>query len=149
MTFSADIIVESHYRRPILMVKCRGAQGTSNQYATRWRQNLIEHGLDPEVPYFLLAFPTRLFLWRANANIEAPPDFAAPAQDVLRRYLGPIADLPGGPRQSLELVFHFWLDDLAQELRQPDPLSEAEQMLVTSGLLEKIKGGLFRTLEPR
>ena len=145
MALRADIVIESPDRRRILVVECKRAQDASKQQAVRWRRNFVAHGLDSEVPYFLLAFPTGLYLWRANANIEAPPDFTAPAQDVLKRYLGSIADQPGGPlEESLEIAFSTWLSDLAHGVRQPDALSEADQMLVTSGLFEKMKGGIFR-----
>ena len=146
MAIRAGIMIESRDRRPILVVECRRAHDSSSQYAVRWRRNLVAHGLDSEVPYFLLAFPTGLFLWRANSNLEAPPDFTAPAQPVLKRYLGPIAEQPGGPlEESLENAFYAWLSDLAHGVRQPEALSEADQMLVTSGLLEKMKGSTFRT----
>ena len=146
MALQVDIVIESPDRRRILIVECKRARDASSQQAVRWRRNFVAHGLDSEVPYFLLAFPTDLFLWRANANIEAPPDFTAPANGVLKRYLGPIADQPGGPlEESLEIAFSFWLSDLAHGVRQPDALSEADQMLVNSGLLEKIRGGVFKT----
>jgi hypothetical protein len=144
MAFRTDIVIESPDRRRILVVEC--TRNTSSQQAVRWRRNFVAHGLDSEVPYFLLAFPTSLFLWRANANIEAPPDFTAPAQGVLKRYLGSIADQPGGPlEESLEIAFSTWLSNLAHGVRQPDALSEADQMLVTSGLLETMRGGIFKT----
>lgn len=146
MALRVDIVIESPDRRRILVVECKRAQDTSSQHAVRWRRNFVAHGLDSEVPYFLLAFPTGLFLWRANANIEAPPDFTAPAQGVLKRYLGPIADQPDGPlEESLEIAVSTWLSNLAYGVRQPDARSEADQMLVTSGLLEKMRGGTFRT----
>jgi hypothetical protein len=146
MAIRAGIVIESPNPRPVLVVECRRAQDSSSQHAVRWRRNLVAHGLDSEVPYFLLAFPTGLFLWRANADIDAPPDFTAPAHGVLKRYLGPIADQPGGPlEEGLEIALYAWLSDLAHGVRQPEVLSEADQMLVTSGLLEKMTGGTFRT----
>jgi len=149
MAIRANIIIESTSWRPILIVVCRTTQDTSSQYATRFRQNLVAHGLDLDLPYFLLAFPTRLFLWRANANIEAPPDFTASTQAVLKPYMGRFADRPGGPcEESLEIALTVWLNYLANGFQKPEPLSEADQMLVTSGLLEKIKGGRFRAPEP-
>src|SRR5882757_1584765 len=149
MALRVDIVIESPDRRRILVVECKRAQDASSQQAVRWRRNFVTHGLDSEVPYFMLAFPTGLFLWRANANIGAPPDFTAPAQGVLKRYLGPIADQPGGPlEESLEIAFSTWLSDLAHGVRQPDSSSEADQMLVESGLLEKMRGGTFRTQVP-
>lgn len=146
MAVRADIVIELPNRRPILIVECKQAQDISSQKAVRWRRNLVAHGLDSEVPYFLLAFPTGLFLWRANSNLEAPPDFTAPAQILLKRFLGPIADQPGGPlEESIEIALSFWLAELAHGVRQPEALSEADQMLVRSGLLERIKGVRFGT----
>jgi hypothetical protein len=146
MTVRADIVIETPARRRILIVECRRVMQTSSTQAVRWRRNFVAHRLDAAVPYFLLAFPTELFLWRANLDVDAPPDFAVPAQPVLKRYRGPIADQPGGPlEESLEIAFSTWLSDLANGIRQPDAHSEADQMLVTSDLLAQIKNGVFRT----
>ena len=146
MAFQADIVIESPDRRRILIVECKRASDASREHAVRWRRNFVAHGLDSEIPYFLLVFPTGLFLWRANANVEAPPDFSAPARSVLQRYLGSIAEQPGGPlEESLEIAFSSWLNDLAHGVRQPDVHSEADQMLVASGLLERIRGGILGT----
>jgi hypothetical protein len=116
MATRAEIVIESRNRRPILVVECRRAHGSSSEYAVRWRRNL-----------------------------EALPDFTAPAQPMLKRYLGPIAERPGGPiEESLEYALYAWLSELAHGVRQPEALSEADQMLVTSGLLERMKGSTFR-----
>jgi len=122
MAIRANIIIESTSWRPILIVVCRTTQDTSSQYATRFRQNLVAHGLDLDLPYFLLAFPTRLFLWRANANIEAPPDFTASTQAVLKPYMGRFADRPGGPcEESLEIALTVWLTIWLMVFRNPSP----------------------------
>jgi hypothetical protein len=144
MRLRADIVIESPDRRRILVVECKRADDTSSQQAVRWRRNFVAHGLDSEVPYFLLAFPTVLFLWRGNANVEAPPDYTVSSRGVLKRYLGPIADQAHGPlEESLEIAFSIWLNDLAHGIRQPDASSEADQMLVESGLLEQMRRGTF------
>jgi hypothetical protein len=146
MAVQADIVVESPDERRVLIVECKRTKDVSNEQAARWRRNYVAHGLDAHVPYFLLAFSSGLFLWRANTNIDAPPDFTAPAKPVLKRYLGPIADQVDGPiEESLEIAFSTWLSDLASGIRKPDADSEADQMLVDSGLLAKIKNGKLRT----
>jgi hypothetical protein len=146
MTVHADIVIETRDRRRVLVVECKRAKETSPSQAARWRRNYLAHGLDSAVPYFLLAFPTALFLWRANHDMHAVPDFTAPAKSVLKRYLGAIADQPDGPlEESLEIAFSTWLNDLAAGIRQPDIGSEADQMLVRSGLLAQIKDGIIRT----
>jgi hypothetical protein len=146
MAVQADIVIETPDRRRVLVVECKRAKETSPSQAARWRRNYMAHGLDSSVPYFLLAFPTALFLWRANQDMNAEPDFTAPAKSILQRYLGAIAEQPDGPlEESLEIAFSTWLSDLANGIRKPDVSSEADQMLVQSGLLAQIKDGIVRT----
>jgi hypothetical protein len=60
--------------------------------------------------------------------------------------MGRVADQPQAPlHESLEIAFSTWLSDLANGIREPDASSEPEQMLVQSGLLQRIKGGRVRT----
>jgi hypothetical protein len=147
MAVQPDIVVETPDRRRVLVVECKRAKETSPSQAARWRRNYLVHGLDSGVPYFLLAFSTALFLWRENHDMNAEPDFTAPAKSILQRYLGAaIADRPGGPlEESLEIAFSTWLSDLANGIREPDVSSEADQMLVQSGLFAQIKDGVVRT----
>ena len=106
MTVQADIVIETSDRHLASVVECKRAKETSPSQAARWRRNYLAHGLDFNRSYFLLAFPTALFLWRANQDIDAAPDFTAPAKSVLKRYLGAIADQPDGPlEESLEIAF--------------------------------------------
>src|SRR5579871_3176657 len=143
--FRANIVIESlRGRRRILVVLCRGLKTASSQQATEWRTNLIADGFELDTHHLLLGFPTGLFLWLPNTDSEAPPDFIVSAQSVLERYLSPRVEELGGPdNEDLEVVFSFWLMDLANGMREPDALSEADQMLVTSGLLEKIRNCVF------
>jgi len=109
------------------------------------RRNLLVHNQLPADAFFLLAIPSRLFLWSWDRDINAAPNFTADAQPVLRDYLGPIANQKGGPRgESLELALASWLGDLTSNIRSSDK-SDVDRMLVDSGLLDKIKGGRVRT----
>ena len=146
MAVYADITIETRDRRRVLVVECKRGKETSPLKAAQWRRNYLAHGIHLDVPYFLLAFPTTFFLWRASRDANAAPDFTAPAKSVLSRYLGKIADRPDGPlEESLEIALSTWLNDLATGIRQPEPGSEADQMLVQSGLLAQIKDGVVRT----
>ena len=138
----SDIIAYSTDHRPVLVVECKGGKETSPGNAARLRRNLLAHELIPDAPYFLLAFSTVFFLWRDKTPADQPPDFSASARSVLREYLGKLAEDAAATRgESLQLALVSWLGDLASAIRQPDPGSEADQMLVKSGLYEKIRSG--------
>jgi hypothetical protein len=146
MPFEYDIVVEAANRDRVLVVECKRIKETSDVEAAYWRRSLQMHGRELGTAFFMLAFPTKLFLWKAQTSLDAAPDFSAPANPVLKKYLGHWADQPGGPlSESLEIAISSWLSDLASGIRDPDPNSAPERMIMQSGLLERIKGGIVRT----
>jgi hypothetical protein len=146
MPFEYDIVVDTPDRTRVLVVECKRMKDIPDVEAARWRRNFQMHGRDLGAAFFMLASPTQLFLWKADTALEAPPDFTAPAKPVLKRYLSHLADQPGGPlSESLQIAISSWLSDLSDAIREPDPDSEPERMIVQSGLLDKIKGALVRT----
>jgi hypothetical protein len=143
---TADIVLDSPLQRRVLVVECKLAKEASPEGAARLRRSLYAHRLAPEATFFMLALPTALYLWKKDSAPDALPDFASAAKPVLRDYLGKIADQAGGPRgESLELAISSWLSDLASRLRKPNSESDADQMLVASGLYEQMKDGVVRT----
>lgn len=148
MPTRADIVVDSAPRRTALLAECRLSKNSSTELAVRLREKLLaDCGLPRESnAFFMLAFPDVIYLWIPGSAPDAPPTHSAPAKSLLREYLGRIADQPGGPREeSLELAIASWLGDLTANLREPAKTSEADQMVVVSGLYDKIKGGYVRT----
>lgn len=102
----------------------------------------MAHGLIPDVPFFLLAFSTGLFLWKGHIGEDSLPDYMAPAKPVLKEYLGSPWD--GGEvlvEETLQIAFASWLADLAGAVRMPHADSEADAMLVRSGLYDQIRDG--------
>jgi hypothetical protein len=145
MTVPADIVVDSPTGRRVLIVECKSTIRSTPEDAAQVRRNFLAHSQFAADAFFLLAMPSKLFLWGKDRGEGAAPNYTADAQPVLRDYLGPIADQAGGPRaESLELAIASWLGDLTSNLRSADQ-SEADRMLVESGLLDKIKGGRVRT----
>jgi hypothetical protein len=144
-----DIVVDSPTRRQILYVECKTTKTSDTQEAARMRRNCLMHSLVSSDAYFMVALPNTLFLWNQNSAAEMLPSFTADAKPVLRDYLGKkIVDREGGPRgESLELAIAAWLGDLAAGVRSPGQ-SAADQILVSSGLYEAMKGGRVST-EPR
>ncbi|MBS0422269.1 MAG: hypothetical protein JSR66_31480 [Proteobacteria bacterium] len=145
MSAPLDIVVDSPIGRRILFVECKATRSSTPRDAANVRRKLIMYTQLPLDAFFLLAVPSKLFLWGRDAALDAVPAFTANAQPVLRDYLGALADQEGGPRgESLGLAIAGWLGDLTSNLRSPDK-TDADRMLVDSGLLEKIKGGRVRT----
>lgn len=141
MPSHSDIVAYSPDHRRVLVVECKGGGEMSPENAALLRRNLLTHNLIPDAPYFLLAVPNGFFLWLDKTPADQPPDFFASAKSVLRDYLGKHAEALGTRGESLQLVLVSWLGDLASAIRQPDPNSEADQMLVKSGLYDKIRFG--------
>lgn len=146
MPFLYDIVVETSDRSRVLVVECKRMKVSADVDAATLRRNLASHGVDLGAAFFMLALPANLFLWSPRSAMDALPAFRAAAKPVLKSYLGPLADQPSGPLpESLEIAVSTWLSDLAAGIREPDPASEPERMIVESGLLAAIKGGIVRT----
>ena len=137
-----DIAIYSPDNHLVLVVEVKGGKQSKSDAAAQLRRNLLVHGLLPISPYFLLAYQTNLFLWRSGSELLAPPQFTAPAKPVLQDYLRSAA---GGEslvgEESLQLALVSWLSDLASDVRSPQPSSEADEMIVQSGLYDLIKHG--------
>ncbi len=145
MAFEYDIVVEAPDHTRVLVVECKRMRETSDTQATQFRESLATQERGLRNAFFMLALPAKLFLWKPDVALDAQPDFTAPARAVLGTYLGPWADQPGGPHsESLEIAISSWLSDLQNGIRNPDPRSEADRMIVQSGLLDQIKGGSVR-----
>lgn len=146
MPFQYDIVVETADGTRALVVECKRMKVTSAIQAAEVRRSLQAYARDLSPAFFMLAFHTGIYLWRAEAAPGAQSEFSAAAKPVLQRYLGSVADRPGGPLpESLEIAISSWLSDLVSGIREPDPDSEPERMVVDSGLLAQIKGGIVRT----
>lgn len=145
MPVEYDIVIETANRTRVLVAECKRMKVTSATEAANLRHSLQVLTRDPTSSYFMLVVPTALFLWTENADARAEPQFSVAAKPVLKRYLGDIADLPGGPlSESLEMAIYSWLNALACGIRTPDLDSEPERAVVESGLFDKLKGAIVR-----
>jgi hypothetical protein len=140
-----DIAAYSSAKELVLLVEVKWSKESSEEDAIFFRRNLRNHSILTDGPHFLLAYRNNLFLWKGSTSPDAQPDFRSPAKPVLRKYLGEIAETASGAGpESLELAFKLWLTDFARGSELPDPKSDADKMLVDSGLYQKIRGGEVR-----
>lgn len=142
-TAPVDVAVFSKDRRPILVVEVRdGGMYSSAESAAGLRRSLVGHDLLPNVPFFMLATPIRIYLWVGDAPPKANPDYSAEAGPVLNSY-GSKHTNPDKPRRggALEIVMFSWLSDVASGSRPLSTDSAVDRMLLESGLYEQIRGG--------
>ncbi len=137
-----DIAAYSRDRQLILLAEVKWVKESSEDTAVFFRHNLLSHQLLPQVPFFLLAYRNALFLWKEASQSDARPNFQAATRPVLKKYLGGLADSDTGPGpEGMESAIKLWLSDLASGIESPDAGSDADKMLVDSGLYEMIRNG--------
>jgi hypothetical protein len=145
MSLKADIVLETPLRKRLLVVECKRVSDISPQWASHLRSNLIAQGRTFEALFFMLAISDRLYLWHNTAPPDAAPDDSASPESVYRAYMGSVAQKQGGPSsESIELALTSWLASLASKIRAPKPDSEADQMLVRSGLYASMHNAIVR-----
>lgn len=147
MAAEADIVLETRSKR-LLLVQCTWMKEPTVADATETRDSLAElWSIDFE--YFMLALHTELHLWRKDAPAGSRPLFTASAKHIWRDYLGKLADNPEALRgPAIAIAVGAWLNDLANKVAKPDPGSEADQLLLKSGLYDQMQGGVVRRHVP-
>lgn len=139
----ADVVVFSKGKEPVLVVEIDAARGTTPASAAQFRKTLVENGLVENTPFMLIATRTTMFLWRRDTRLGDEADFAVPIKPVLQRYLKtPHDELRLS--ESIEILVHGWLQDLAIGIRTPDTAVAPDKMLLDSGLYELMHFGYVR-----
>ena len=58
-----DLIAYDRTGRVVLVAEVRSKIGTSEEWAARFRSNMLEHGGFPRVLFFMIATPERMYFW--------------------------------------------------------------------------------------
>lgn len=141
--FDPDIAVTSPDGRPLVDVEVKALLGRGPEWAAELRNRLMRPS---PPPYFLLAMPERLFLWRNEGDSsERLPDLELQTESVLKRYFPAHWTTPEqwNSGEVLELAISAWLNDLAwgnPNLLSTPPVLELER----TGFLAAIRGGCVR-----
>ena len=136
---SSDIVVYARDRRPVLAVEIRETRQPSAKDAAALRGCLHAHGLVPASAFYLIVYPTTLFLWRRETPATDLPDYAASA-----KWAGDDTGAARVYKDGLQLVVFWWLSVLTNGLRDADPASEADKILIDSGVYEDLRHGEVR-----
>jgi hypothetical protein len=142
-----DFVAYDPKGRVVLLAEAKSRGGTSAQWASRLRRNLLAHGALPPAKYFLIATPERIYLWQqklwqqdAATYDETAPDFIVDATKELKPYFEKFHQRPSEiGREEFELLVSSWLNNIAwsgEELRNGD---SSLGWLKESGLAESLR----------
>jgi len=145
MSMSADLIGYSEDGNIQLVVEVKKAKNVSPEWVEEFRRNLLTHAIIPPSNFFLLVLPQSIYLWKNStvSDTERRADYTLLTQDVLSPYLGDI-NLNTISEQSLELLTHSWLSDLANSVLTRKTSGREQSWLFDSGLYESMKNGSIR-----
>ena len=140
MSDQPDFTLYDRQSFPVVFVEVKNVLDTSPEWAAKYLQNLVSHGLFRGARYVLFVTPDWVYFWDrqepGTPDAPIPPSHIADARELLRPYfertmLSP--DRISSP--AFELLVLDWLCDL---VRAQGPV---QGWLVDSGLLDSIKGG--------
>lgn len=139
-----DIGVYDRYGQLVLAAEVKSKINASPGWAAQLRRNILAHGIYPNPPYFLMAFPDQFFLWsKATSQMQNDePDYVVDARPILQPYLRQVqTDSDRLSVQSLELIVSSWLSQMIYWDKTASQLTKSDQWLAESGLLDAIAGG--------
>lgn len=132
-----DIVVFSPDDRIQLVVEVKNHPGASEEWATRFRRNLVAHSVLPDAEFFLLALPDDLFLWKNSQDSgDAAPTYRISTAEALEPFR-----MAGSGEAGLEMAVNAWLNVLTSPDLGVDEVARSYRWLVDSGLYQRIRGG--------
>lgn len=139
-----DLMAYDRNGQLVLSVDIRKSPTASPEWAAELRKNILAHGVYPVTPYFLVALPDKLFLWKNGDAVdpESKPTYTVDARPLLAPYAEKIGrTLAELNRIGLEGVVAAWLRDIMYFGGKPDSDAETTRWLIQSGLYDILAGG--------
>ena len=144
----ADILVYSADDNLQLVVEVKNKTEAGPDWAAQMRRNLFAHSILPQTPFFLLALPDRLYLWKdgASSTTAAPPDYEIDSLPFFAPYLMDTnLSLDDLSESSLELIVKSWLNDIINADLTEQSAASHEKWLFDSGLYRAIENGSVKS----
>lgn len=139
MNFQPELVVDSIYRRTIMTVECIPSTKETAEEAVWLRDQLLPEELETDDCFFMLARISVINLWMPGSARSVLPNYTASVFPILR---DSGADLQSMDRHVLRDAMENWLRRVS--VGRPAIETEADQMLVASGLYAKMWGGSVR-----
>jgi hypothetical protein len=141
-----DIEVYDRDVQLVLAAEVKSKTNASPAWAAQLRRNILAHGIYPNPPYFLMAFPDQFFLWSGKNSEKGDdePDYRVDARPILQPYTERVKmEASQLSSQSLELIIISWLAGIIHAAKSGDQIDQPDGWLAESGLFDAIAGGKF------
>jgi hypothetical protein len=139
-----DLVVNNYQGKPILGVQLKTKMNTSSDWVIKFRHNILMDSYVQKIPFFLMAFPDRFYLWTEPDiySNQSEPTYIIDALSVLKPYFEKAGIIPEKIRgDSFELLVASWLSDMINSEQLPEEFNEFHHWLIDSGLYRAIAGG--------
>jgi len=140
----ADLALYDRNGQLTAIAEVKNKLGTSREWATQLRRNILAHSENYNAGFFLLVTPDRLYLWK-NAGTTAlfiQPHYEINAEPIFAPYFERAGIDPRNvSAHAFELVVGAWLSDLVRAGEVPEQVANGQKWLVESGFLTAVKDG--------
>ena len=139
---SVDFVAYDDCGHLILLGEVKGRRGISDQWAARFRRNMLAHGTLPNAPFFFIATPEHLYFWRQDRSLsgDEPPEFTIDAKNELKPYFEKSSQTPETiSERGLELVVLSWLTDIARSGKARAKHDPSIRWLFDTGLIDALQ----------
>lgn len=141
-----DLMIFSALGLPLLGIETKVKLQTSANWVTKFYRNLMEFWHPEDLPFFIMAFPDKFYLWRKDQlTPDYSPNYIIDATLFLQPYFTKTGIHPQCIHgESFELMVGSWLANILNVKTSAEDLDISEQWLLESGLYQAISGGELR-----
>lgn len=140
-SFYTDLALYNREGRLIAVAEVKNKQGTSSEWAAKFRRNLFAHNGYSKANFLLLATPDRLYFWKDTGVTPSviQPTYEIDAQPIFSPYFEKAGVSPRNiSEQAFELVVAAWLGDLVRS-EEPQEPTTGQGWLRESGFLMAVR----------
>lgn len=144
MSAHADLALYNSHGRLIAVVEVKSKMRTSIEWAKFTRRNILARWDIDGVDFFLLVTPDRLYMWKDSGTSlgPVPPTHKADTTAEFAPYFTGAGISPTRiSGNAFELVVGAWLGDVMRSARRADESTDAQHILVESGLDTAVRDG--------
>lgn len=144
MNARADLALYNSHGQLTAIVEIKSKMCTSIDWAKFTRRNILAHWDIDGVDFFLLVTPDRLYMWKDSGTRRGPVPPTHDA-DTTAEFAPYFKGAGVSPKRitghAFELVVGAWLGDVMRSARRADESTDAQRILVESGLETAVRDG--------